>query len=157
MLDSRMARQRSTLDRGPGWADNGVVGFKPRTKATDAADAALLERLRRHFAGGAGVSERRMFGGVAFMIRGNMCCGVLRGDLMVRVLPAEFDAALSEPHAGPMAITGRPLRGFVQVRRPVTPAPRSSPAGSGVASEWPGPCRRSSDHPAGRPAHVTAA
>lgn len=93
------------------------MGFKARTRATDAADAALIERLREHFLWDGGVSERRMFGGLTFMIHGNMCCGVLRGDLMVRVAPDEIEAALGERHAGPMAITGRPLSGFVQVTR----------------------------------------
>jgi hypothetical protein len=103
------------LDRRRGRSDDVGVGFKARTKATDAADAALLQRLRERFLWDGGIHERRMFGGVAFLIRGNMCCGILRGDLMVRVLPEEFEEALAEPHAQPMAITGQPLRGFVQV------------------------------------------
>lgn len=64
-----------------------------------------------------GLSERHMFGGVAFMLAGNMCCGVIEDNLVVRVGPGAYDDALREPHARPMDFTGRPLRGFVYVDR----------------------------------------
>lgn len=64
-----------------------------------------------------GVSERHMFGGVAFMLEGNMCCGVIEDSLVVRVAPDDYERALREPHARPMDFTGRPLRGFVYVDR----------------------------------------
>ena len=56
-----------------------------------------------------------MFGGIAFMLNGNMCCGVINDDLMVRVGPDGFEDALARPHARPMDFTGRPMKGFVFV------------------------------------------
>jgi len=49
------------------------------------------------------------------MVRGNMCCGVVKNDLVVRVNPEDYEKALTEPHARPMDFTGRPLRGFVYI------------------------------------------
>lgn len=63
-----------------------------------------------------GVSERKMFGGIAWMVNGNMACGVIGEDLMVRLEHGEAEAAqAAEPHVGPMEFTGRPMRGFVTV------------------------------------------
>ena len=64
-----------------------------------------------------GLSERNMFGGVSFMLEGNMCCGVIEDNLVVRVGPGAYEAALREPHTRPMDFTGRPLNGFVYVER----------------------------------------
>lgn len=49
------------------------------------------------------------------MLHGNMCCGVVRDELVVRVGPKRYEEALSQPHARPMDFTGRPLKGFVFV------------------------------------------
>jgi TfoX N-terminal domain len=59
-----------------------------------------------------------MFGGVAFLCNGRMCCGVAGSDLVVRVVEAEMPRALTRPHVRPMDLTGRPLRGFVFVSPP---------------------------------------
>lgn len=56
-----------------------------------------------------------MFGGLCFLHEGNMCFGVVGSDLMVRVGPAEYEAALQRPHAREMDFTGRPMRGMVFV------------------------------------------
>jgi hypothetical protein len=64
-----------------------------------------------------GVSERQIIGGVAFLVQGNMCCGVFDEKLVVRVGPDAYDEALREPHARPMDFTGRALPGFVYVAR----------------------------------------
>ena len=64
-----------------------------------------------------GISERHMFGGVAFMLAGNMCCGVIEDNLVVRVGPDAYERALCAPHARPMDFTGRPLHGFIYVDR----------------------------------------
>lgn len=64
-----------------------------------------------------------MFGGVAFMVCGNMCCGVVGEELMVRVGPDRYEQALQEPHAREMDFTGRPSKGMVYV------------AGSGLGDE----------------------
>jgi TfoX/Sxy family transcriptional regulator of competence genes len=61
------------------------------------------------------VDERKMFGGVALMLAGNMACGVIGAELMVRVAPEDAEEALRRPHARPMDFTGKPLRGFVYV------------------------------------------
>lgn len=63
----------------------------------------------------AGLTEKKMFGGLAFMLNGNMCVGVTNDDLMVRVGPHEHEELLSLPHARPMDFTGRPMKGFVFV------------------------------------------
>jgi TfoX/Sxy family transcriptional regulator of competence genes len=64
-----------------------------------------------------GLSERHMFGGIAFMLQGNMCCGVIEDNLVVRVGLDAYERALGEPHTRPMDFTGRPLPGFVYVER----------------------------------------
>ncbi len=56
-----------------------------------------------------------MFGGIAFMLNGHMCCGVTRHDLMVRVGPDAYEDSLARPHARPMDFTGRPMKGMVYV------------------------------------------
>ena len=73
------------------------------------------EGERRGDAGLDGVVERKMFGGLAFMLDGNMAAGILGDRLMVRVGAEAYEEALSEPHCGPMDFTGRPMRGFVVV------------------------------------------
>ncbi|MCA9705991.1 MAG: TfoX/Sxy family protein [Myxococcales bacterium] len=80
-----------------------------------AYDEILAERIRTVLHRRKGISERRMFGGLAFMAGGNMSCGVVRDELMVRVGPQGYDEALAQPHARPMDFTGRPLRGMVYV------------------------------------------
>jgi len=64
------------------------------------------------------VQERKMFGGLAFLAGGHMCCGVLGNRLMARVGPGQYAAALARPHVRPMDFTGRPLTGFVYVDPP---------------------------------------
>lgn len=78
-------------------------------------DNNLAERVRKVLTGHSGLEERRMFGGLAFMLRGNMCCGVVGDDVVIRVGPGEYGAALSEPNTREMDFTGRPLKGFVYV------------------------------------------
>lgn len=80
-----------------------------------AYDEKLAARVRGALAGRRGVAEKKMFGGVAFMLRGHMCCGVTKDDLVIRVGPRRYEEALAHPHARPMDFTGRPLRGFVFV------------------------------------------
>ena len=61
------------------------------------------------------VTERKMFGGLAFMVGGNMLCAVGRDHLMVRVGEAGYETALAQPHAQEMRFTGRTMRGYVTV------------------------------------------
>ena len=74
-----------------------------------AFDESLADRIRDVLVARAGVSERKMFGGIAFMIAGNMACGVIGDDLMVRLGP-DAEKALEEPHTRPMDFTGRPMK-----------------------------------------------
>ena len=80
-----------------------------------AYDEGVAQRLREVLGEEDGVVEKRMFGGIAFMLHGNMCCGVVGEELMVRVGPKAHDDALAEPHARPMDFTGRPMRGMIYV------------------------------------------
>ena len=80
-----------------------------------AFDEGLGERVRALFGGAPDVTERRMFGGLAFMVAGNMACGILGDDLMVRVARDDYEATLALPHAREMDFTGRPLRGMLMV------------------------------------------
>jgi TfoX/Sxy family transcriptional regulator of competence genes len=75
----------------------------------------LVERVTRGLAKRGGITERRMFGGICFLLNGNMVCGAVGDDLVVRVPATDYDAALAMPHARPMDFTGRPLKGFVYV------------------------------------------
>jgi TfoX/Sxy family transcriptional regulator of competence genes len=61
------------------------------------------------------VTERKMFGGIAFMVRGNMFVGIVNDDLMARVGNDGYDDALARPHTRPMDFTGRPMRNMVYV------------------------------------------
>jgi TfoX/Sxy family transcriptional regulator of competence genes len=80
-----------------------------------AYDENLARRVRALLAEQAELTERKMFGGLAFMVRGNMCCGIVREELMVRVGPAQYAAALVWPHAREIDFTGRPMTGMVMV------------------------------------------
>jgi len=80
-----------------------------------AYDESLAARIRDELAPHGYVTERKMFGGLAFMVAGNMCCGVTDSDLMLRLGAHGADAALDQPHVRPMDFTGRPLSGFVYV------------------------------------------
>jgi TfoX/Sxy family transcriptional regulator of competence genes len=81
-----------------------------------AYDENLAARVRALLAGRTDVGERKMFGGLTFMVSGQMCCGVNGDELIVRLDPGHEDKALARPHARPMDFTGRPMRGFVTVR-----------------------------------------
>ena len=80
-----------------------------------AYDEALAARTRAALAGRPEVTERKMFGGIAFMVAGNMAVGVIGEDLMARVGPDAHDDALAEPHVRPMDFAGRPMKGMVYV------------------------------------------
>lgn len=79
-------------------------------------DEAAADRVRRVLARKRGVEEKRMVGGVSFMVRGAMCCGVTGDRLMVRVGAAARGRMLAKPHTEPMKFAGRSLAGFICVR-----------------------------------------
>jgi hypothetical protein len=82
-----------------------------------AYDERLVERIRGLLKGTANVHERRMFGGVCFTLNGNMFCGVVKDEIMVRTGPAQFYSALRTPHAREMDFTGRAMAGYVFVAK----------------------------------------
>ena len=75
----------------------------------------LADRIRDLLVDRGELTERKMFGGIAFMLNGNMACGVLGDELMARVGKDQGDAALAEPHTRPMDFTGKPMKGTVYV------------------------------------------
>jgi TfoX/Sxy family transcriptional regulator of competence genes len=79
-----------------------------------AYDEALAERVRAQLDDEPGVTERKMFGGIAWMLEGNMAVGLISTGLLVRLGP-EADAALEEPHASPPMMGSRVMKGFVVV------------------------------------------
>ena len=81
-------------------------------------DEILADRVRDALASPGTLKEKKMFGGLAFLLDGNMCCGVHRDNLMLRLGVAGAEAALTEPGVEPMNFTGRPMRGWVTI--PVT-------------------------------------
>jgi hypothetical protein len=83
-----------------------------------AYDEQLANRIRQAFGTRNDISERKMFGGLAFLYLGRMCCGIVGRKLMVRVRDNEFDAIMRGPHVRPMDFTGKPLSGFVYVSPP---------------------------------------
>jgi len=96
-------------------------------------DENLVLRIRRLLQTQPGYSEKKMFGGICFLIRGNMACGLANEDLMARVGPDRYERALGAPHARPMDFTGRPLTGYVYV------APAGTKSSASLA-KWVGWC-----------------
>jgi TfoX/Sxy family transcriptional regulator of competence genes len=81
-----------------------------------AYDEDLANRIRELLAGESAVTEKRMFGGLAFLISGNMSVSAgSKGGLLVRVDPDETDTLLSRPHARPMVMRERAARGWLRV------------------------------------------
>jgi TfoX/Sxy family transcriptional regulator of competence genes len=80
-----------------------------------AHDEGLAQRVREEIGELPGYVEKRMFGGIGFMLHGNMACGMIGEDLIVRVGRERYESALNEPHTKPFDMTGRPMRGWVVV------------------------------------------
>ena len=80
-----------------------------------AFDQDLALRVRRLLEKQDGISERKMFGGLAFLLKGKMFCGVLGRDLVARLGAEQVQTALKRPHIRPMDFTGRPMKGYVYV------------------------------------------
>jgi TfoX/Sxy family transcriptional regulator of competence genes len=83
-----------------------------------AYDEGLAQRVREEMDAAPDYVEKKMFGGVGFMLRGNMACGVIGEELIVRVGPDAYEEALAAPHTQPFDMTGRPMRGWVVVTAP---------------------------------------
>ncbi len=80
-----------------------------------AYDEGLAERIRGVLDARSDVDERKMFGGIAFLVAGNMACGVMRDDLMVRMEPDSVAALESEPGVRRFDMGGRPMKGWLLV------------------------------------------
>jgi TfoX-like protein len=80
-----------------------------------AFDEALAARVRDVLSGSEELAEKKMFGGIAFLLNGNMCCGVNRDELIVRVDPEQTQEALEDPHVRLFDMTGRPMKGWLLV------------------------------------------
>lgn len=80
-----------------------------------ACDESVAARVRERLSGVPGIGEIRMFGGVCFTLNGNMLCGVVKDELVVRVGADAYPAALLQPHARVMDFAHRPMRGYVYV------------------------------------------
>lgn len=80
-----------------------------------AYDEKLAARVRKQLARYKALAEIKMFGGLCWTIRGNMACGVLKNDLVLRLDPGKAEDYLKEPHARPMDFTGRPMKNFLFV------------------------------------------
>jgi TfoX/Sxy family transcriptional regulator of competence genes len=78
-------------------------------------DEGLAHRLRDLLADRPSVVEKRMFGGVGFIVQGNMCCGIHEDELIVRVGTDQYEEAVTKPHARVFDLTGRPMKGWVCV------------------------------------------
>lgn len=85
-------------------------------------DEKVADRLRAAFTRTLGpsddIEERKMFGGIAELVNGHMCVGVLGSELVVRVRPEDAETALRRPHARPMDFTGRPMKGWLYIATP---------------------------------------
>ena len=81
-----------------------------------AFDEELARRIRAALGKRPGVVEKKMFGGLAFLLRGNMCVGVHGSDLIVRLDPEETDRALAQSHTRPFDLTGRRMKGWILVQ-----------------------------------------
>lgn len=80
-------------------------------------DEGVAQRLREQMTSVPGLSEKKMFGGIAFMVNGNMCVGVVKHELMLRVGPDQYDEVLCLPFSRKMDFTGKPLRGLVYIEQ----------------------------------------
>jgi TfoX/Sxy family transcriptional regulator of competence genes len=107
-----------------------------------AYDEALADRVRELLAARADVSEQKMFGGIAFMVAGNMACGVLGEELIVRLDRDESEKAVAEDGVRPFDFTGKPMKGIVFVSGELT-------ADDAGLSEW---VETGADHAASLPA-----
>ncbi|HEV8354813.1 MAG TPA: TfoX/Sxy family protein [bacterium] len=81
-----------------------------------AYDSRLAARVRKLIGARRSVAEREQFGGIAFLVNGNVACGIIGDDLLVRVGPERHDEAMKSGDARPFSLTGRPSKGWILVR-----------------------------------------
>jgi TfoX/Sxy family transcriptional regulator of competence genes len=98
-------------------------------------DEGLAERVREALEPKRGITERKMFGGLAFLAHGHMFVGIVGDVLMARIGPEAYDTALERPHVREMDFTGKPMKGYVFVD------PRGLSSDSALAG-WVQQCHR---------------
>jgi len=81
-------------------------------------DEQLADRIQDILAGQPGLEAKKMFGGVGYLVQGNMACGVHKDMLIVRVGPDAFEESMEHPHTRPFDMTGRAMKGWVMVEPP---------------------------------------
>jgi TfoX/Sxy family transcriptional regulator of competence genes len=106
----RSAIGEPMVDPGP----SGPCGAGPGVDLM-AFDEGLAHRLREQFSSRGDVTEKKMFGGLCFMVSGHMCCGIVGETLMARVGPDRYADCLARPYAREMDFTGKPMKGMVYV------------------------------------------
>jgi TfoX/Sxy family transcriptional regulator of competence genes len=79
-----------------------------------AYDLKLADRVRSQL-DGIPVAEKKMFGGIGFLLNGNLACGVNKDNLIVRIDPEKQELLLKKPHAKPFDLTGKPMKGWLLV------------------------------------------
>jgi TfoX/Sxy family transcriptional regulator of competence genes len=90
-------------------------GVQEWQEVSMAYDEGLAQRIRDSLQETPGLVEKKMFGGIGYMLQGNMACGVNQDTLIVRVGPDLYEEALSRPHTRVFDMTGRPMKGWVVV------------------------------------------
>ena len=75
----------------------------------------LAERIRSQLGSSDEIKEKKMFGGLGFIVNGNMACGIIGDDLVVRIGPEHYTQALSQPHTRPFDFSGKPMAGWIYV------------------------------------------
>jgi hypothetical protein len=81
-----------------------------------AFDSALAARVRAQLGQRPGLVEKKMFGGLGFLLNGNMCCGVHGNEMIIRLAPEQTDEALRRPHTRVFDLSGRPMKGWILVQ-----------------------------------------
>lgn len=87
-------------------------------------DPRLADRVKFILERSCVFGEKRMFGGVAYMVNGKMCCGVIKSDLVLRLGADGATAALTQPHTRPLDFTGKPIKSMIYVAAPGTKSDR---------------------------------
>lgn len=101
-----------------------------------ASDAKLTARVTAATKGWRGFAPKKMFGGMAWLLHGNMCAGIWQDSLVVRCGPADWPAHLKKKHVREMDITGRSMRGWLLVDAPAIAAPARLKHWLGVARDF---------------------
>ncbi|MEQ1879472.1 MAG: TfoX/Sxy family protein [Burkholderiales bacterium] len=122
------------VNNGP-WTVNGLFdNYRDENYCFEgnsmAFDTFLAQRIRQQIAGRQDIAEKKMFGGVAFLLNGNMCCGVYENEMIVRLDADRTELALAQPNTRIFDITGRQMKGWILVR--------AGAVGDEVLSKWVG-------------------